>query len=714
MSSAITGSAALTDLQNNLKKLSAQLHDISTMMNTDMTKIGDVWQDSKYQEFMEAYKPQIQNCQHISERYDGWCTNVLQPTIDNVIEVEKTDVSFDGGTTGASVGGGTSAGTASGVASQAGTAAQAPSIGKNFNLGGNSSTLGGTTLGATKNNPLSALGGNPTYGNLSEEQRIEKWEKENGQSLDSGRYTIDENGKTIPRTNFENGAGSSSAGSGINAGSGSTATPSAEQSQPLGTTEQRVENNSETQPSGESKGSNAESQAGISPDAQKIVNELEKDKTKQGATTQNPDAQKIVDALNKDKADKGANEGASKTSPQASQEDGAMLHHLREEEAKKSALNNGGANVVDNPTNGMSEEQRIKDWEEKKQMSLDRERLTVDEKGNAVPRSSMSDVMPSGSASTSEEQRIKDWEEKNQMSLDRDRLTIDTNGNAVPRSQSEATGSTNLEDWKNGVLEPSAPNSGNEPGAISSQMLNGKDVTGIQSGGDTTIVTNEETKVFAPNIEQHTHTHEEQTNVFVDNSVTETKVEQTQNVSTNNVTNNITNITNNTTNNTTVNNIYMCDNPEHHHPAPAAAPADVQAQPPVQPASPETKPTTGSVPFPDPTLEPEPKPVRRVVPRPVPQSAPAPEPEPAPEPRPRPVPPRHRPSYVHNDPTPRPVRPDPRGPDYDHTPNPRPNPRVHHSIPEDSPRPNNQHNSVSAPPRRPSPIRPLGKGSRAR
>lgn len=91
-SNAITSSAALAELKTDLTNLSATLREISELLNADMSQVGEAWQDNKYQEFVDNYKPQIQKCENVSVRYNEWCKNVLDPTIDNVIAVEKTDV----------------------------------------------------------------------------------------------------------------------------------------------------------------------------------------------------------------------------------------------------------------------------------------------------------------------------------------------------------------------------------------------------------------------------------------------------------------------------------------------------------------------------------------------------------------------------------------------------------------------------------------------
>ena len=99
------GSVALTELQHDLTQLSNTLHDIYELMNAEMRGVNEYWQDGKYQEFVQGYQPQIQKCEEIATRYAKWCSDVLQPTIDNVIAVETTDVS--GGAV-SSVGGGAS------------------------------------------------------------------------------------------------------------------------------------------------------------------------------------------------------------------------------------------------------------------------------------------------------------------------------------------------------------------------------------------------------------------------------------------------------------------------------------------------------------------------------------------------------------------------------------------------------------------------------
>ena len=98
------GSEALSGLKSDLTNLSKALHKIYELMQADMRQVNVAWQDSKYQEFVDNYQPQIQKCDEIANRYTEWCVKVLDPTIENVIAVETTDVGSGEG----SVGGGNS------------------------------------------------------------------------------------------------------------------------------------------------------------------------------------------------------------------------------------------------------------------------------------------------------------------------------------------------------------------------------------------------------------------------------------------------------------------------------------------------------------------------------------------------------------------------------------------------------------------------------
>lgn len=100
------GSEGLKNLKDDLTKLSQSLHEVFELMNADMRQVGEAWRDGKYEEFVSGYRPQINKCEEISERYTEWCKRVLDPAIEECEDIETTDVGGDGG--GTSTGGSSS------------------------------------------------------------------------------------------------------------------------------------------------------------------------------------------------------------------------------------------------------------------------------------------------------------------------------------------------------------------------------------------------------------------------------------------------------------------------------------------------------------------------------------------------------------------------------------------------------------------------------
>lgn len=91
------GSAGLTTLKEDLLKLSQSLHEVYELMNADMRNVGEAWRDGKYEEFVSGYRPQIMKCEEISRRYKEWCKRVLEPAIEECVEIETANVGGDGG-----------------------------------------------------------------------------------------------------------------------------------------------------------------------------------------------------------------------------------------------------------------------------------------------------------------------------------------------------------------------------------------------------------------------------------------------------------------------------------------------------------------------------------------------------------------------------------------------------------------------------------------
>lgn len=113
----ITSSVTLIKLKEDLLNLSKSLHEIYNLMNADMSNLGETWRDGKYEEFISGYKPQINKCEEIAEKYEDWCKRVLDPAIEQAIIIEGANVSPDGGS---ASGGGVSSGSGEGGAVSAG------------------------------------------------------------------------------------------------------------------------------------------------------------------------------------------------------------------------------------------------------------------------------------------------------------------------------------------------------------------------------------------------------------------------------------------------------------------------------------------------------------------------------------------------------------------------------------------------------------------
>ena len=87
------GSEGLKALKDDLTNLSKSLHQVYELMNADLSKLGEAWRDSKYEEFLNGFRPQMNKCEEIAQRYEDWCKKVLDPAIEKCIKIEDTDVS---------------------------------------------------------------------------------------------------------------------------------------------------------------------------------------------------------------------------------------------------------------------------------------------------------------------------------------------------------------------------------------------------------------------------------------------------------------------------------------------------------------------------------------------------------------------------------------------------------------------------------------------
>lgn len=89
-------SKVLIDLQLGLKKLSECLLDCYDTVTQNQNKVAEKWEDSKYEEFAEAFKATHDKISEISERYLDWASNKLPPVIETVEKYENEHPDDDG------------------------------------------------------------------------------------------------------------------------------------------------------------------------------------------------------------------------------------------------------------------------------------------------------------------------------------------------------------------------------------------------------------------------------------------------------------------------------------------------------------------------------------------------------------------------------------------------------------------------------------------
>ena len=65
-------SKALIALQDALKKLSEELKDTYELLKENEKKVGETWQDDKFEEFEEEFSRSRELIDELSEKYNGW------------------------------------------------------------------------------------------------------------------------------------------------------------------------------------------------------------------------------------------------------------------------------------------------------------------------------------------------------------------------------------------------------------------------------------------------------------------------------------------------------------------------------------------------------------------------------------------------------------------------------------------------------------------
>lgn len=89
VSSGYVSSKALIDLQTELKQLSENLMEVYDLINYNVASVHEDWQDGKFEDFYDEFKPSNELIFDLSEKYMEWANKYLPPRIELAIEYEK-------------------------------------------------------------------------------------------------------------------------------------------------------------------------------------------------------------------------------------------------------------------------------------------------------------------------------------------------------------------------------------------------------------------------------------------------------------------------------------------------------------------------------------------------------------------------------------------------------------------------------------------------
>lgn len=69
-------------LQNEIRKISEKIGDLREVVSQAITVVGEEWQDSKYEEFVDSYEHYKQMMEDISNEYLHYANDALPPFIE--------------------------------------------------------------------------------------------------------------------------------------------------------------------------------------------------------------------------------------------------------------------------------------------------------------------------------------------------------------------------------------------------------------------------------------------------------------------------------------------------------------------------------------------------------------------------------------------------------------------------------------------------------
>lgn len=79
-------------LQKELINLSKEIDKVCEFLKSDLSNLNYSWDDRKFVEFEESIMPKRVRIKMLSEKYCIWADTVLQKHIDNLIDLNSSDM----------------------------------------------------------------------------------------------------------------------------------------------------------------------------------------------------------------------------------------------------------------------------------------------------------------------------------------------------------------------------------------------------------------------------------------------------------------------------------------------------------------------------------------------------------------------------------------------------------------------------------------------
>lgn len=84
----------LEKLQREILNIKDKINELRETVSTAISAVGEEWQDSKYEEFVDAYSEYKKTMEQIEEEYQRYASEVLPPFIEKAKEYDSHKMSM--------------------------------------------------------------------------------------------------------------------------------------------------------------------------------------------------------------------------------------------------------------------------------------------------------------------------------------------------------------------------------------------------------------------------------------------------------------------------------------------------------------------------------------------------------------------------------------------------------------------------------------------